>query len=107
MTQVKMKIKKGDQVIVLTGRDKGTTGEVLKVFPEDSRVIVKGVNTVTKHKKPTQFSAGGIEKMEKSIHVSNVAIADPKTNKPTRIGYKLLKDGKKVRVARKSGETIG
>jgi large subunit ribosomal protein L24 len=107
MTQVKMKIKKGDQVIVLTGRDKGTKGEVLKVFPEDSRVLVQGVNMVTKHKKPTQFSAGGIEKIEKSIHVSNIAIADPKTGAASRIGFKVLKDGKKVRVSRKSGETIG
>jgi large subunit ribosomal protein L24 len=107
MTQVKMKIKKGDQVVVLTGRDKGTKGEVLKVFPEDSRVLVQGVNMVTKHKKPTQFSAGGIEKIEKSIHVSNIAIADPKTGAASRIGFKVLKDGKKVRVSRKSGETIG
>jgi large subunit ribosomal protein L24 len=106
MTQAKMKIKKGDQVIVITGRDKGTKGEVLKVLPEESRVLVQGVNVVTRHNKPTQMSAGGIEKVEKTIHVSNIALADPKTGKPTRLGTKILKDGKKVRVAKKSGETI-
>ncbi len=106
MTQVKMKVKKGDQVVVLTGKDKGAKGEILRVIPAESRVIVQGINMVTKHKKPTQFSAGGIEKIEKSIHVSNVALADPKSGEATRVGYKVLKGGKKVRVARKSGETI-
>jgi len=106
MTQPKMKIKKGDEVVVLTGRDKGVKGEVLKVLPAESRVLVRGVNMVTKHNKPTQFSAGGIEKVEKSIHVSNVAVADPKGGAATRVGYKVLKDGKKVRVAKKSGETL-
>lgn len=106
MTQAKLKIKKGDQVVVLTGKDKGTKAEVLKVFPAEARVLVKGVNVVTKHNKPTQFSAGGIEKVELPIHVSNVALADPKTGKATRVGYQTLKDGKKVRVAKKSGETI-
>lgn len=106
MMQVKLKIKKGDKVVVLTGKDKGSEGEVLQVMPKESRVVVRGVNMVTKHKKPTQFSAGGIEKIEKSIHVSNVALADPKTGKATRVGYNVLKDGKKVRVAKKSGETI-
>jgi large subunit ribosomal protein L24 len=106
MTQAKMKIKKGDQVIVLTGKDKGTKGEVLKVFPDEARVLVKGVNVVTRNAKATQFSAGGPEKKELSIHVSNVAIADPKSGKASRVGYKVLKDGKKVRIARKSGETI-
>ena len=106
MTKAKLKIKKGDQVIVLTGRDRGTKAEVLKVFPEDARVLVKGVNQVTRHNKPTQFSAGGIEKKELPIHISNVALADPKSGKATRVGYKVLKDGKKVRIARKSGETI-
>ncbi len=102
----KMKIKKGDKVIVLTGKDKGKTGEVLKAVPEKRRVIVQGVNVVKKHNKPTQFSAGGIEEKELSIHVSNVALTDPKSDKPTRVGYKTLKTGKKVRVARKSGETV-
>jgi large subunit ribosomal protein L24 len=106
MSSVKLKIKKGDQVIVLAGRDKGTKAEVVKVFPDINRVLVKGVNQVTKHNKPTQFSAGGIEKKELPIHISNVALADPKSGKATRVGYKVLKDGKKVRVARKSGETI-
>jgi len=107
MTQPKLKIKKGDQVVVLTGKDKGTKGEVLKVLTEKSRVIVQGVNIVTKHEKPTQVSPGGIQKKELPIHISNVAVADPKSGDATRVGYKTLKDGKKVRVARKSGETIG
>ena len=106
MTQVKMKIKKGDQVIVNTGKDKGKKGEVLKTMPDKSRLIVKGVNVVKKHTKPTQTSAGGIVEKELSIHVSNVGLADPKENKPTRVGYKTLKDGKKVRFAKRSGETI-
>ncbi len=107
MAKAKMKIKKGDQVVVLTGKDKGTKGEVLGVLTEERRVLVQGVNKVKKHNKPTQFSAGGIEEKELSIHVSNVAIADPKSGKPSRVGYQILKDGKKVRVAKKSGETIG
>lgn len=102
----KLKIKKDDEVIVLTGKDKGAKGKVLKVIPSENRVLVQGVNIATKHNKPTQFSAGGIEKKELSIHVSNVALADPKTGKATRVGYKTLKDGKKVRVAKKSGETV-
>ncbi len=106
MTQVKMKIKKGDKVIVNTGKDKGKTGEVLKTLLSKSRVIVQGVNVVKKHTKPTQTSAGGIVEKELSIHVSNVALADPKEDKPTRVGYKTLKGGKKVRVAKRSGETI-
>ena len=106
MSSAKLKIKKGDQVIVLTGKDKGAKGEVLKVFPENRCVLVQGVNTVKKHNRPTQFSAGGIEQKELPIHVSNVAIADPKNGKATRVGYKTLKDGKKVRVAKKSGETV-
>lgn len=107
MAKAKLKIKKGDEVVVLTGKDKGTKGEVLKVMPAERRVLVQGVNIVTRHNKPTQFSQGGIEKVEKSIHVSNVALADPKSGEPTRVGYKTLKDGKKVRVAKKSGETLG
>lgn len=107
MTQPKLKIKKGDEVVILSGRDKGKKGEVLKVITEKLRVVVQGVNVVTKHEKPSQTSAGGIQKKELSIHVSNVAVADPKTGEPTRVGYKTLKDGKKVRIARKSGEEIG
>jgi len=106
MSAAKMKIKKGDQVVILTGKDKGKKGEVLRAIPTESRVVVSGVNVMKKHTKPTQFSAGGIEDKELSIHVSNVALADPKGGKATRIGYKTLKDGKKVRVAKKSGETL-
>jgi large subunit ribosomal protein L24 len=106
MTQPKLKIKKGDQVVVLTGKDKGTKGEVLKVLTDTRRVIVQGVNMATRHNKPGQLSAGGIEKKEATIHISNVALVDPKGGKATKIGYKTLKDGKKVRFARKSGETI-
>ena len=106
MTKPKLKIKKGDQVVVLTGRDKGAKGEVLMVLPEKRRVVVQGVNLVTKHQKPSQTSPGGIQKKELPIHVSNVALADPKTGEATRVGYKKLKDGKKVRVAKKSGETV-
>jgi large subunit ribosomal protein L24 len=106
MSNAKMKIKKGDQVVILTGKDKGAKGEVLKTLPAERRVLVQGVNVVKKHNKPTQFSAGGIVNKELSIHVSNVALADPKSGKATRVGYKTLKDGKKVRVAKKSGETV-
>lgn len=106
MTQVKMKIKKGDTVIVNAGKDKGKKGEVLQTMPTKSRVLVKGVNVVKKHQKPTQLAPGGIQEKELSIHVSNVSLADPKTDKPTRVGYTTLKSGKKVRVAKKSGETI-
>ena len=106
MTQTKMKIKKGDTVIVTTGKDKGKKGEVLETLLAKSRLVVKGVNVVKKHTKPTQLSAGGIIEKELSIHVSNVSIADPKDDKPTRVGYKTLGGGKKVRVAKRSGETI-
>jgi large subunit ribosomal protein L24 len=105
-TAIKMKIKKGDQVVVLTGRDKGKTGEVTKALPQEQRVVVQGVNVLKKHKKPTAVSAGGIETVEASLHVSNVSLIDPKTQKATRVGYKTLADGTKVRVAKKSGETI-
>ena len=106
MTQVKVKIKKGDQVIVTTGSSKGAKGEVLNVDLANSRVTVQGANLRKKHKKPTQGSAGGIESIEASLHISNVALLDPKSGVATRVGYKTLKDGKKVRVAKKSGETI-
>lgn len=102
----KMKIKKGDKVTVLTGKDKGKTGEVLKAMPKEQRVVVQGVNMVKKHVRPSQTSQGGIESKEASIHVSNVAHIDPKDEKATRVGYKTLKDGKKVRVATRSGEVI-
>jgi large subunit ribosomal protein L24 len=106
MTQPKLKLKKGDQVVVITGKDKGKTGEISLVIPADNKVVVSGINMMTKHKKPTQFSQGGLEKIEAPIHVSNVALADPKSGKATRVGFKDLKDGKKVRIAKKSGETI-
>jgi large subunit ribosomal protein L24 len=106
MTRANLKIKKGDNVVVLSGKDKGAKGEVLKVIPHESRVIVQGVNMITKHNKPGQMSQGGIEKKEAAIHVSNIALADPKTGDATRVGYKTLDNGKKVRVALKSGETV-
>lgn len=106
MSRNKLKIKTGDQVVVTTGKDKGKTGEVTAVVTEERRVIVQGINIVTKHVKPSQFSAGGIQKIEKSIHVSNVALVDPKTQKPTRVGYQIEKDGAKARVAKKSGEKL-
>ena len=102
----KLKVKKGDRVVVLTGRDKGKTGDILKVVPKELRVIVQGVNLVKRHRRPTQTSAGGIEEIEASIHVSNVAHVDPKTREATRVGYKTLEDGRKVRFAKKSGEII-
>lgn len=106
MTKVKMKIKKGDKVVVTAGKDKGVTGEVIDVNPSERRVTVRGANIVKKHQRPTQTSPGGIQKIEKPLHVSNVALADPKTGKPTRVGYRFLEDGKKVRVAKASGETV-
>ena len=101
------KIKKGDYVIVLSGSDKGRKGEVLKVSPKDNRVVVKGVRMVKRHVKPSQIDPeGGIKQFESPIHISNVAHIDPKDDVPTRVGFKVLKDGKKVRVAKKSGEVI-
>lgn len=102
----KLKIKKGDKVVVLTGRDKGKTGEVLKALPKDGRVIVQGVNVIKRHQRPTAVEGGGIVEKEASIHISNVAHLDPKDNKPTRIGYRTLENGAKVRFARRSGEVI-
>ncbi len=102
----KLKVKKGDQVIVIAGKDKGKKGAILKVIPSELRVIVAGINKVKRHTKPSKTSAGGIVEQEAALHVSNVALADPKTGKPTRVGYKTLADGKKVRVAKKSGEVL-
>jgi len=99
------KIKKGDKVVVLAGRDKGKTGEVTKVLPTEDRVVVAGVNVVKRHTRATQTEQGGIIEKEASIHVSNVAVADPKTGEATRVGFKT-EDGKKVRVAKSSGEVI-
>ena len=100
------KIRKGDKVIVLTGRDKGRTGEVFEVRPTEGKALVRGVNIVKRHQRQSQTSEGGIISKESPIHLSNLAYADPKTGEPTRIGFKVLADGKKVRVAKKSGETI-
>ncbi|MDQ7019504.1 MAG: 50S ribosomal protein L24 [Robiginitomaculum sp.] len=100
------KIKKGDKVIVLAGKDKGRTGEVMKMITDTNRAIVSGINMVKRHQRPTQYDPGGIKDMEAPIHVSNLAVADPKTGKATRVGFKTLKDGKKVRFAKKSGEVL-
>ena len=101
-----VKIKKGDKVVVLSGKDKGKTGEVLRSMPKDMKVLVSGVNVHARHRKPSQTSPqGGIERKEAPLHVSKVAIADPKGGKPTRVRFEE-RDGKKVRVAAKSGELI-
>ena len=101
-----MHVKKGDKVMVITGKDKGKTGVVLTAFPKQDRVLVEGVNVVQKHMKPNQLNPqGGIVDQEAAIHVSNVMVIDPKTGEPTRVGYKV-EDGKKVRVAKKSGEVL-
>ena len=100
------KIKKGDKVVVLSGKDKGRTGEVVKAMPKDGKVIVSGINVHARHRKPSQLNPqGGIERKEAPLHVSNVAIADPKGGKATRVRFEV-RDGKKVRVAAKSGELI-
>lgn len=100
------KIKKGDKVVVLAGKDKGRTGEVLAVLPKESRALVQGVNMVKRHEKPSQVSAGGISTREASVHLSNLAIADPASGKATRVGFKTLDDGRKVRFAKASGDVI-
>jgi large subunit ribosomal protein L24 len=101
------KIKKGDRVQVLTGRDKGKRGEVLRVMPTESRALVQGVNMVKRHQKQTRIGeTGGIVAKESPIHLSNLALIDPKTDKPARVGFRVLEDGKKVRVARGSGEVL-
>ena len=101
------KIKKGDKVVILSGKDKGKHGEVTKSFPKEMKVLVGGINMMTRHKKPSQQSPqGGLERIEAPMHVSKVAIEDPKTGKATRVGFKVLEDGRKVRVAKRSGEQI-
>lgn len=100
------KIKKGDNVVVLTGKDKGKTGEVLRVSPKDNRAVVQGVNVAKRHTRPSAGSQGGIVDKELSIDMSNLGIADPKDGKPTRVGFKKLEDGRKVRIAKRSGEVI-
>jgi large subunit ribosomal protein L24 len=106
MSRPKLKIKKGDKVVVIAGRDKGKTGEVLRVVPADSRVVVQGVNVVKRHTRPAMGNPGGIVEKEGAIHVSNVAHIDPKSSKPTRVGYRTLDDGRKVRFAKRSGEVL-
>ena len=100
------KIKKGDKVVVLTGRDKGKRGAVLAVFPGEDRALVQGVNVVRRHQKQTAAQEGGIISKEAPIHISNLALEDPKDGKPTRIGFKVRADGTKVRVAKRSGAEI-
>ena len=102
----RLKIKKGDHVVVLTGKDKGKHGEVLKVMPEENRAIVKGIAMIRRHQRQTANQDGGIISKEAAIHISNLAIEDPKDGKPTRVGFKFLKDGRKVRFAKRSGEVI-
>ena len=103
---VKLKIRKGDRVVVIAGRSKGKTGEVLKVVPKENRAVVQGVNMVKRHTRPTQMTGGGIVEKEGTIHISNLAHVDPKSGQPTRVGFKILADGRKVRFAKRSGEMI-
>jgi large subunit ribosomal protein L24 len=100
------KIRKGDKVVVLSGRDRGRTGEVIEVRPDEGRALVRGVNLVKRHQKQTAQQEGGIISKEAPVHLSNIAYADPKDGKPTRIGFKVLADGKKVRIAKRSGAEI-
>jgi large subunit ribosomal protein L24 len=103
---VKQKLRKGDPVIVITGKDRGKTGEILKVFPFENRALVSGVNIITKHQKPTRTESGGIIKKEAKIRLSNISYLDPVKKIATRLSLKTLEDGKKVRVAKKSGEVV-
>jgi large subunit ribosomal protein L24 len=102
----KFKIKKGDRVVVTTGRNKDKTGEVLRVLRAEDRVLVQGVNMVKRHTAPSQASSGGIIEKEAPLHISNVAHIDPKSSEPTRVGFRVLEDGRKVRYAKRSGEII-
>ena len=100
------KIKKGDKVVVLAGRDTGRSGEVVKVMPKDEKALVRGVNMVKRHQKQSMNQEGGIISKEAPIHLSNLALADPKDGKPTRVGFRILEDGRKVRFAKRSGDLI-
>jgi large subunit ribosomal protein L24 len=100
------KIKKGDKVVVLTGRDSGKSGEVVSVLPKEGRAVVRGVNMVRRHQKQTMSQEGGIISKELPVHLSNLAVADPSDGKPTRVGFKILEDGRKVRFAKRSGGLI-
>ncbi len=103
---IKLKVRKGDTVLVRSGKDKGRQGAILRVMPKENRAIVQGVNVVQRHTKPSQAGEGGIIAMEAPIHISNLALIDPSTGKAARVGFKTLDDGTKVRVAKGSGETI-
>jgi large subunit ribosomal protein L24 len=100
------KIRKGDRVVVLSGRDRGKKGEVFKVMPKEGRALVRGINLVRRHQRQTPQQEGGIISKEASIHLSNLALQDPKDGKPTRVGFRILEDGRKVRYAKRSGEVI-
>jgi large subunit ribosomal protein L24 len=102
----KFKIRKGDRVVVVTGRNKGKTGEVLRVLRDKDRVLVQGVNMIKRHTAPSQASPGGIMEKEAPLHISNVAHIDPKTSEPTRVGFKVIEGDRKVRFAKRSGEVI-
>ena len=102
----KLKIKRGDNVVVISGRDKGKQGEVLRVFPTESRLVVQGIHVARRHTRQSMGNPGGIVEKELTIHISNVAHVDPSSGKPTRVGYKMLNDGRKVRFARRSGEVL-
>ena len=102
----KLKVKKGDTVLVISGKDKGKSGEIVTVYPKNNRVILRGLNIAKRHTAQSQASQGGIIDKELSIHVSNVSHIDPKDNKATRIGYRFLDDGRKVRIAKRSGDLI-
>ncbi len=102
----KLKLRRGDSVVVLAGRDKGKRGEIVKMFPADNKAVVQGVNLVRRHQKQSASQEGGIISKEAPIHLSNLAIEDPKDGEPTRVGYRILDDGRKVRYAKRSGEVI-
>jgi len=104
--KVKLRLKKGDRVVVIAGKDRGKTGEITKLAPKDRKVWIGGVNMVKRHQRPGMGDPGGIKEYEAPLAISNIALADPKDGKPTRVGYKFLEDGRKVRVAKRSGETI-
>lgn len=104
---MKLKVRKGDEIIVVTGKDKGRKGRVLKVLPKLSKIVVAGINVVKKHTKPTQYQEGGIIQKELPLHISNIAHIDPKSGKATKVAIKTLADGTKVRIAKKSDEIIG
>lgn len=103
---IKLKVRKGDIVVVVTGKNKGKRGTILKIFPKENKAIISGINIVRKHTKATQASEGGIIAKELPIHISNIACIDPKTGSSTKIGFRILENGAKVRIAKKSGEMI-